>query len=77
MERVCFLMKIKKDLLDRYLKAHDVWPEMKQAISEAGSKNYSLFIRPDGLAVGYFEADNPLKSLSQLGQGYFRPSGPG
>ena len=68
MKRVCFLLQVKKDRVEDYLKAHQVWPEMLQAISDAGMKNYSIFIRKDGLAVGYFEADNPEESLRKVGQ---------
>ena len=30
---------------------------MQRALVECGWHNYSLFYRPDGLAVGYFETD--------------------
>ena len=68
MQRVCFLLKLKKDRIQDYLKAHDVWPEMLAAITRAGIRNYSLFLRPDGLVVGYFEAEDPMKSLRELGE---------
>ena len=68
MKRVCFLIKIKKDRVNEYLNAHKVWPEMQEAISDVGIKNYSMFIRKDGMAVGYFEAENPEESLRKLGQ---------
>ena len=32
-----------------------MWPEMREALSAAGWHNYSLFIREDGLLVGYLE----------------------
>lgn len=59
-ERVCFLMHLKEDRVDDYLAAHQhVWPEMLAALSAAGWRNYSLFVRPDdGLVVGYFETDD-------------------
>lgn len=42
----------------RIRKDHEaVWPEMQRALVECGWHNYSLFYRPDGLAVGYFETD--------------------
>ena len=31
---------------------------MLAALRETGWRNYSLFLRPDGLLVGYLEADN-------------------
>ena len=67
MKRVCFLLRIKKELLDDYLKAHQVWPELLDAISESGIKNYSLFVnRQESFIVGYFEAENPENSLGKL-----------
>lgn len=56
MERVCFLLKVKKDRLAEYKERHQaVWPEMLAALREAGWHNYSLFLREDGLLVGYLE----------------------
>lgn len=59
-ERVCFLMHLKPERVEDYLAAHQhVWPEMLEALSAAGWRNYSLFVRPDdGLVVGYFETDD-------------------
>ena len=59
MKRVCFLLKVKPDRLKEYEARHQgVWPEMLQALRETGWHNYSLFLRPDGLLVGYLETDN-------------------
>jgi L-rhamnose mutarotase len=68
MERACFLLQVKKDRLADYLKAHDVWPEMRQAIHASGIRNYSMFYRPDGLLVGYLEGENIRESLRKAGQ---------
>jgi L-rhamnose mutarotase len=35
-----------------------VWPEMQAALRDTGWRNYSLFLRDDGLLVGYVEADD-------------------
>ena len=68
MQRACFLLKVKKELVQEYLKAHDpVWPEMLDALRDAGIRNYSMFCRPDGLLVGYLEADNVQESLEKVG----------
>jgi len=54
--RVCFILQVKKDRLDEYKERHkSVWPEMLQALRETGWHNYSLFLRDDGLLVGYVE----------------------
>jgi L-rhamnose mutarotase len=43
-------------MLDEYKRRHAaVWPEMLDALSRAGWRNFSLFLRPDGLLVGYLE----------------------
>src|SRR5690348_15951546 len=56
MERVCFLLQVRPERLAEYKERHRaVWPEMLQALRETGWHNYSLFLRPDGLLVGYFE----------------------
>jgi L-rhamnose mutarotase len=58
-ERVCFLLRVRGDRLDEYKERHrDVWPEMLAALSAAGWGNYSLFLRPDGLLVGYLETED-------------------
>ena len=61
MTRVGFLLKVKEEYIDEYKIHHkNVWSEMKNALSRNGWKNYSLFMRPDGLLFGYFEADKSL-----------------
>jgi L-rhamnose mutarotase len=53
---VCFLLKVREDRLEEYVQRHEqVWPEMLEALSGTGWHNYSLFLRADGLLVGYFE----------------------
>ncbi|MGG5752187.1 L-rhamnose mutarotase [Zafaria sp. Z1313] len=55
-ERVCFQLQVKSGLVDEYTRRHAaVWPDMLRALQEAGWENYSLFLRPDGLLIGYFE----------------------
>jgi L-rhamnose mutarotase len=57
MERVCFLLKVRPERLAEYKERHKaVWPEMLAALRETGWRNYSLFLRDDGLLVGYLEA---------------------
>jgi L-rhamnose mutarotase len=56
MERVCFTLRVRKERMEEYRARHRaVWAEMLDALREAGWENYSLFLRPDGLLVGYFE----------------------
>jgi len=39
---------------------YNVWPEMLDALREAGWHNYTLFLRNDGLIFGYFETEESL-----------------
>ncbi|HKG48879.1 MAG TPA: L-rhamnose mutarotase [Actinomycetales bacterium] len=55
-QRICFTLQVKPERLDEYRRRHeDVWPQMQQALRDAGWTNYSLFLREDGLLVGYLE----------------------
>lgn len=59
MQRICFVLQIKPDRLQEYKARHrKVWPEMLTALRETGWKNYSLFLRTDGLLVGYLETED-------------------
>lgn len=59
MERVCFQLQVKPDRLEEYKERHAaVWPEMLRALKDTGWNNYSLFLRPDGLLIGYVESEN-------------------
>ena len=54
-QRSAFVLRVKPDKIDDYVEAHhDVWPEMLQALHDAGIRNYSIFLR-DGLLFSYFE----------------------
>jgi|ERR1700692_1871495 L-rhamnose mutarotase len=55
-KRVCFQLRVKKDRIDEYKARHQaVWPEMLDALYQTGWRNYSLFLREDGLLIGYLE----------------------
>ena len=67
MQRVCFLLKVIPDRLDEYKARHQsVWPDMLAALSETGWHNYSLFLREDGLLVGYFETPSLQAALDGM-----------
>jgi L-rhamnose mutarotase len=58
-QRVCFLLKVRADRLEEYRRRHEaVWPDMLTALRASGWRNYSLFLRDDGLLVGYLETDD-------------------
>ena len=57
--RVCFRLQVRPDRLTDYRRRHEaVWPDMLAALSAAGWRNYSLFLGPDGLLIGYFETES-------------------
>lgn len=59
MQRVCFVLKVRRDRITEYRLRHaDVWPEMLAALSGAGWRNYSLFLSDEGMLVGYLETDD-------------------
>jgi L-rhamnose mutarotase len=57
--RICFTLQVRPDRLDEYRERHaGVWPDMLRALADTGWRDYSLFLRPDGLLVGYFVAED-------------------
>ena len=59
MARYCFLLQVRPELLTEYTARHAaVWPDMLAALRDSGWRNYSIFARPDGLIVGYVEAED-------------------
>lgn len=56
MARVCFQLQVRPDRIEEYTERHRaVWPDMLRALAATGWSNYSLFLRDDGLLVGYVE----------------------
>ncbi len=67
MERVCFALQVRPERLAEYKEKHrNVWPEMREALSAAGWHNYSLFLREDGLLVGYLETPSFERALERM-----------
>jgi L-rhamnose mutarotase len=65
--RVCFQLQVKPERLPEYRERHAaVWPDMLQAIADSGRHNYSLFLREDGLLIGYYETDSVEASQAAL-----------
>lgn len=65
--RVCFVLRVRRERAAEYKERHSkVWPEMMDALRETGWRNYSIFLRPDGLLVGYLETDDFEKSTAEM-----------
>ena len=83
MNRIAFQFKIRKDKIKAYKKIHqNVWPEMLDALRDAGWHHYTLFMRGDGLVFGYFESEHSLseaqakmagKDINTRWQNYMAP----
>ena len=59
MARYCLLGHVDPARIDEYREVHRaVWPELLRVLRDAGWRNYSLFLRDDGLLIGYVEADD-------------------
>ena len=64
--RVCFQLQVRPERIAEYRQRHAaVWPEMLRALKDTGWNNYSLFLRSDGLLIGYLET--PDLSAAQVG----------
>jgi L-rhamnose mutarotase len=67
MQRICFVLQVKPEKLAEYKERHrSVWPEMLRALQETGWTNYSLFLRADGLLVGYLETEDFEKARAEM-----------
>ncbi|TDW18404.1 L-rhamnose mutarotase [Kribbella kalugense] len=59
MNRYCFCLQVRPDRLEEYVDRHrNVWPDMQAALRDSGWHNYSLFLRDDGLLIGYVESED-------------------
>lgn len=58
-QRICFKLRINPEYAEEYKERHaNVWPEMRDALRSAGWRNYTLFLEPDGVLIGYVECDD-------------------
>ena len=65
--RICFALQVKPDRIEEYKYKHRaVWPEMLAALREAGWHNYSLFLREDGLLIGYLETEDFERARAEI-----------
>jgi L-rhamnose mutarotase len=65
--RVCFTLQVRPDRLEEYRRRHaHVWPQMLEALRGTGWHDYSLFLREDGLLVGYLLTDDFAAALAAM-----------
>jgi L-rhamnose mutarotase len=63
-----WVLEVRPGYEEEYKKRHDeVWPEMLEALKNAGIRNYSIFRH--GLTLfGYFETDDLEKTIAALAE---------
>jgi L-rhamnose mutarotase len=67
MERVCFQLQVRPERIPEYRERHAaIWPEMARALKDTGWDNYSLFLRPDGMLIGYVECEDFAASQAAM-----------
>ena len=65
-QRSAFVLHVRPDRIDEYVEAHRaVWPDLLEALREAGIRNYSIF-RDGDQVFGYFEADDLERAAEHL-----------
>lgn len=59
MRRFGQVIRLRPEAEEEYKKIHvKIWPEIEEAIHEAGIRNYSIFLK-DGLLFAYYEYHGP------------------
>jgi len=62
MPRACFQLQVRPDRIEEDKTRHAaVWPDMVRALHQTGWHNYSLFLRDDGLLIGYVETPTSIE----------------
>lgn len=68
MAQYAWVLEVRPGCEEEYKKRHDeIWPEMLEALREAGIRNYSIFRH--GLTLfGHFETDDLKATIEALGK---------
>ena len=54
-------------MIAEYKSRHQaVWPDMLDALQQAGWSNYSLFLTDEGLLIGYFETHDLAAAIAAM-----------
>jgi len=65
-QRSAFVLRVRPEKLEAYLDAHRaVWPELLEALRNAGIRNYTIF-RNGNEMFGYFESEDLERAGSYL-----------
>jgi L-rhamnose mutarotase len=69
MTRNAFTMQLKKGFEEEYKKRHDeIWPELSQALVEAGVSDYSIYLDEDTLTLFAFQKLSDTNTADNLPQ---------
>ena len=69
MERYAWKAIVREGMLDEYIKRHDeIWPEMKELLTKAGIKNYTIWNVGNTL-FGYYECEFGIDFASKTQAG--------
>ena len=65
MERYAWKAKLLDGRKDEYIKRHDeIWPELSDVLTEAGIKNYSIWLTGNEL-FGYYECEKGISHATE------------
>jgi L-rhamnose mutarotase len=69
MEKIAFTMRLKPGVAATYEERHDaLWPDLAAALRNAGIRDYSIFLHPDGVtlfAVLWRRDDHGMEALPE------------
>lgn len=66
MERYAWRARVHDGKIDEYIRRHDeIWPEMKEVLSEAGIKNYTIWLQGNEL-FGYYECSLGIEHATRV-----------
>jgi L-rhamnose mutarotase len=69
MKRHAFKMKLKPGMVAEYKMRHDeIWPELSQAIRDAGISDYSIFLDEETLMLFAVQKQTAINAAAQLPQ---------
>ncbi|MBZ0296013.1 MAG: L-rhamnose mutarotase [Anaerolineae bacterium] len=65
MRRFGEIIRVRPEAEEEYKKIHvKIWPEIEEAIREAGIRNYSIYLK-DGMLFAYYEYHGPEEEFDE------------